>query len=110
MLISIYFINQAMHKQLDGKPMVDIYYDKSLLASYPLQQQAIDFIAHGAIGESDIHIEHGHVRILHSSCITQRCVLAGHRHRMGDILACVPNHILVVIRGQHSQAYDAISE
>ena len=100
-----------IQQYVSGTPMVHIYHGKTLLATYPLHsEKVIDFKAQGDIGVSDIRIDKHGVRIIHSSCSSQRCVLSGHRHRVGDILACVPNRILVTIEGSKSDKLDAISE
>jgi len=100
-----------VQQNLSGTPMVHIYHAKSLLATYPLHpNHPIHFQAQGDIGLSEITIDSDGVRISHSSCTTQRCVLSGHRHRVGDILACVPNRILVSIEGSKENTLDAVSE
>jgi len=100
-----------IQQNLSGTPMVHIYHSKTLLATYPLHpEQPIHFEAHGDIGISEITIDSDGVRINHSTCATQRCVLSGHRHRVGDILACVPNRILISIQGTQAMPLDAISE
>ncbi|MBN4082544.1 NusG domain II-containing protein [Mariprofundus ferrooxydans] len=100
-----------IQQNLSGTPMVHIYHGKALLATYPLHpDHPIHFEAQGDIGLSEITIDQQGVRITHSSCVSQRCVLSGHRHRIGDILACVPNRILVSIEGSQKLALDAVSE
>jgi len=100
-----------IQQNLSGTPMVHIYHGKTLLATYPLHpDKPIHFEAQGDIGLSEITIDSDGVRISHSTCATQRCVLSGHRHRVGDILACVPNRILVSIEGTQKLALDAVSE
>ncbi|MDQ6954769.1 MAG: NusG domain II-containing protein [Mariprofundaceae bacterium] len=110
-LIAIAISWQWLQQNLSGTPMVHIYHGKNLLATYPLNTDLpIHFQAQGDIGISEITIDQYGVRISHSSCITQRCVLSGHRHRIGDILACVPNRILVSIQGSQQLPLDAVSE
>lgn len=99
-----------------GPPMVSIYHDDTLLAVYPLPEngKAIHFQAGGEIGVSEILINAHGARFTSSPCTSQRCVLSGvHRHA-GDIIACVPNRILVSIRGQtakdHAPMLDALAE
>jgi len=93
-----------------GEPMVDIYHGQTLLAAYPLHaKKTVHFAAQGEIGISEIIIADGGVAIIDSPCNTKRCVLAGHKHRIGDMLVCLPNRILVAIRGD-AQAFDAMLE
>jgi len=110
-IIAIAISWQWLHQHLTGTPLVYIYHGKTLLATYPLHpEQPIHFQAQGDLGISDINIDAKGVRITHSACTTQRCTLSGHRHRVGDILACVPNRILVSIQGQQDIPLDATTE
>ena len=91
--------------------MVFIYHDDELLAKYPLDtEQTIHYVAKGSIGDSEIVIDQGGVRIIHSSCTTQYCVRSGVHHHVGDVVACVPNHILVSIHGEMKHGFDAVVE
>jgi len=93
-----------------GQAMVDIYHGQTLLAEYPLQGKTpIHFTATGEIGISDIIITGGSVAITESPCRTRKCILAGHRDRIGDTLVCLPNRILVAIRGD-AHSFDAVVE
>jgi len=92
-------------------PMVHVYHGKTLLATYPLNaNQSIHFHAQGDVGGAEVVIEDGYVRIIHSTCASKACVLSGEHHQLGDMIACVPNRILVVIDGQKSLTLDAISQ
>jgi len=93
-----------------GAPMVDIYHGRTLLAEYPLRGKTpVHFVAQGEIGVSDIIIADDAVFISESPCRSKRCIRSGHHHRIGDSIACVPNHILVAIRGD-AKAFDAVVE
>jgi len=92
-------------------PMVHIYHGKTLLASYPLTaKKPVDYHAQGDIGGAEVVIEDGHVRIIHSTCATKACVLSGEHHQLGDMIACVPNRILVLIAGEKSRQLDAVTQ
>jgi len=94
----------------NGTAMVDIYHGRTLLAEYPLRGKTpVHFAAEGEIGISDIIISDGAVFISESPCRSKRCIRSGHHHRIGDSIACVPNHILVAIRGD-AKAFDAVVE
>jgi len=93
-----------------GEPMVDIYHGQTLLAVYPLHaEKLVHFAAQGEIGISEIVIADGEVAISESPCHSKRCIIAGHKHQLGDMLVCLPNRILVAIRGD-AQAFDAMLE
>lgn len=93
-----------------GEAMVDIYHDQTLLAEYPLHaEEPVHFAARGDIGVSDISIADGSVAITDSPCTTKKCVLSGHKHRIGEMIVCLPNRIMVAIRGD-AQGFDAVLE
>lgn len=93
-----------------GEAMVDIYHGRTLLAEYPLHgKKSVEFAAKGEIGVSEVVIADGEVAITESPCRHKLCILAGYKHRIGDIIACVPNRILVAIRGG-AQNFDAMLE
>ncbi|MDQ6992181.1 MAG: NusG domain II-containing protein [Mariprofundus sp.] len=96
-----------------GPAQAAIYYNKTLLATYPLPQTgqaSIHFEAMGKLGISEITIDQQGARITSSPCITQQCVLSGAHRHSGDMIACVPNQILVTIRGRSDTQFDAIAE
>jgi len=100
-----------------GVPTAYVYHQNQLLAAYPLpsDNQVIHVQAEGEIGVSDIEISKQGIRFVSSPCTTHYCMLAGHKLHAGSVLACVPNHIMVVLRGSLSKSdenmhFDAISE
>lgn len=107
-------INQTLAQ---GVPTAYVYHQKQLLASYPLptDEQIIQVDAKGEMGISEIEISKQGIRFLSSPCTTHYCTLSGHKAYKGSVLACVPNHIMVVLRGsaakdEHSVHFDAITE
>ncbi|OIO70065.1 MAG: hypothetical protein CO186_02415 [Zetaproteobacteria bacterium CG_4_9_14_3_um_filter_49_83] len=103
---------QWLYQNLSGHtPMVFVYHDDELLAKYPLNpDQPIHYIAKGSEGESEIVIDKEGVRVVHSSCTSKHCVRSGVHHHVGDVIACIPNHILVTILGAGHDSFDAVVE
>jgi len=96
-----------------GPAVVEIYHGKTLLATYPLPapgQPAIHFKAKGQLGISNILINQDGARMTASPCRTKQCVLSGAHRHVGDMIACVPNRILVTIRGSAEGRFDAVVE
>ncbi|RMH62680.1 MAG: NusG domain II-containing protein [Zetaproteobacteria bacterium] len=95
-----------------GDPVVRIYHGQRLLAIYPLPRdtRVIHFRAKGSLGEAEIAISREGVRMLHAPCNSQRCVRSGIHHRIGDMIICVPNRILVSIEGDARPRLDGIAE
>ena len=94
----------------NSAPLAAIYHGRTLIAEYPLRRETpVHIQVKGDIGVSDIVIGGGEVYVSQAPCRGQQCVRSGHRHRIGDAIVCVPNRILVAIRGG-AKAYDAVVE
>ena len=74
---------------------------------YSLWQNKIVHVV-GDVGETIVEIESGRVRVTASSCKRQLCVHQGWVSISGDIVACVPNKVSVVIAGDIS-GFDTIN-
>ncbi len=114
-LATIFYAWQWIHHEVSSGPaMVEIYHDETLLAQYPFPDPGspIHFEAAGEIGISEIILDSEGVHFSSSPCTTQFCVTNGHRSEGGDIIACVPNRILVSIKGSRLSEthFDAIVE
>ncbi|TLS66937.1 hypothetical protein FE236_04325 [Mariprofundus erugo] len=111
LIATAWWVIQAV--MLSGPAVAMIYHGSTLLASYPLPgpgEPAIHVTAGGELGDSEVIIDQQGARISASPCVTQLCVLSGAHRHAGDIIACVPNHILVTIQGSEDSSYDAIVE
>jgi hypothetical protein len=53
----------------------------------------------GPLGVTVLEIKGGAARILSSPCTKKICVHMGEARRSGDLLACVPNHLVISIEG-----------
>lgn len=95
-----------------GEIVADIYRGDTLIASYPLavDGQPVHLAVDGPLGVTEIVIDRQGARIVASPCPTQRCVLSGTHHHVGDMVACVPNRVLVTLRGSEDARFDAIVE
>ena len=118
LLLGIAFLWLQIQKNLSqGVPTAYIYHGKQLLASYPLPKgdKIIHVPAKGEIGISDIEISKQGIRFVSSPCLTHHCTLSGRKKQSGSVIACVPNHIMVVLHGfddkiDKSMRFDAITE
>ena len=117
MLLCTFLLWFEIQKQLSqGTPTAYIYHQQRLLAEYliPTDESIIQVPANGEIGESNIEISKHGIRFVSSPCTTHHCTLSGYKSHAGSVLACVPNHIMVVVRGspQGTEAgnFDAFAE
>lgn len=66
----------------------------------------------GPLGKTELQIAAGEARILASPCPNKICIGMGAVSRSGELLACVPNRLLVRIEGGNASAersYDLLS-
>lgn len=74
-----------------------------LVNNEPVQQLALtknqQLSVAGRLGVSQLQIEDGKVRFLSSPCRNQVCVHHGWASHSGELLACLPNRIALVLAG-----------
>jgi hypothetical protein len=67
----------------------------------------------GPLGVTRLEIMNGKARIVSSPCPYKVCIGMGEIHREGEIVACVPNRLLVQVTGQQraekEKTYDLLS-
>ncbi|PLX98304.1 MAG: hypothetical protein C0623_13355 [Desulfuromonas sp.] len=67
----------------------------------------------GPLGVSELEIRDGKARILSSPCPYKVCIGMGAISRAGEIIACVPNRLLIEVTGRaepdKGQGYDLLS-
>ncbi|PLX87811.1 MAG: hypothetical protein C0619_14525 [Desulfuromonas sp.] len=83
--------------------------DNRTVFSAPLDTPR-QFAVEGPLGMTRMEVRNGAVRVLHSPCPQKICIGLGEARRAGDLLACVPNRIVVRIEGDvEGAAYDLLS-
>jgi len=65
----------------------------------------------GPLGTTLVQVQSGQVKVLSSPCPHKVCIGMGPISRGGELLACVPNHLLLRIEGEADPrpAYDLLS-
>ena len=54
----------------------------------------------GPLGTTILEIEDGGVRVVSSPCSQKVCIHMGEARHVGDLLACVPNQLVITIEGE----------
>ncbi len=94
-----------------GGQRVVVEQDGRVVFTAPLNQPRTVSIE-GPLGETVLAIKNGQACILASPCPHKVCMGMGEVARSGELLACVPNRLLVRIEGQDQERgrdYDLIS-
>ena len=69
-----------------------------------------EFKVTGPLGETQLKIDEAGVRVLSSPCPRKICMSMGPAKDATDLIACVPNRILVSIEGSNEKdSYDLLS-
>ena len=86
-----------------------LYCNGSLVGSYDLSRDRI--VTQPVAGhEIKLEISGGRIRILDTDCPRQICRHAGWISRANQTIVCVPNKILIEVKGEAADAgYDAVS-
>ena len=89
--------------------VVDV--DNRRVLELPLDRDVVTTVR-GPLGDTVIKVEKGAVSIPESPCPRGYCMHMGHIRQVGEILVCVPNHVIVRIRGgaNSGTAFDGIVE
>ena len=73
-------------------------------ATFPLKADTT-FTVIGAIGETQISIAKGKVRVLQSDCRQKICVKTGWISRGGQLIVCVPNQVVIAVIGKKEEDF-----
>lgn len=99
-LFLIFFRNIESGKQ------IEIFVDGNLKFIYSLNDDRTITIE-GNIGISTIEIKDGRIRMVYSPCPDKLCMKQGFIKGKGESIICVPNRIVIRIKGDN---YDGITE
>ena len=83
-----------------------VFVGKDLIARLDLQEDR-KLTVTGPLGETEIEVRDGRVRVVRSPGWRQLCVRRGWISRPGEALICLPNRVIVEIPGQRRD-YDAL--
>ena len=75
---------------------------------YPLDKE-LTLHMEGPLGETEVYILNGSVRVTTSPCREKVCISVGTLSRSGAWLACLPNWIFVQVEGIDDEEIDAVS-
>jgi hypothetical protein len=91
-----------------GQPAAYVYRNNHLLGVYQLDRDQVIAIGDRARPDMRIEIRGGAVRVAESDCPRGVCRQAGWVRTPGRSIVCIPNKVLVELRGER-KGYDAES-
>ena len=85
-----------------------LYHNNRLLGAYQIDRDQVVFIGDQPRPDMKIEIKGGAIRVAESSCPKGVCKQAGWIRTPGRSIVCVPNKVLIELRGER-RGYDAES-
>ena len=98
--VALLVVGSALCQQFRSRPGSELIVevDGVVRGIYPLNQERRVQVR-GVLGISEIEIGSGGARMVHSPCPHQLCVRQGWARRRGDVIACIPNRLILKISG-----------
>lgn len=110
-MLGLAFASSMLVAGGNGGPAVAVVsVGRSVVAELPLSTPGT-FTVEGRLGSVELEIADGSVRVVRSGCPNRLCIAMGDRRHTGDLIACVPNALLVRVTGGRpdADAPDAVS-
>jgi len=89
---------------------INIFVDGELVRSESMSDIETPIVIESSHGSNIIKIDSGTVEVTWSDCSSQVCVRTGRISKPGEVIVCLPHHLMVAIAGdQQSEGVDAIA-
>jgi len=96
-VLSIIFI--PLHRPAAQGGVALVRVGDALVARLPLGEDR-DLVVEGRLGETEIEVQDGRVRVVRSPGPWKLCIKRGWISRPGEMLICLPNRVTVEIPGE----------
>jgi hypothetical protein len=108
LVLSLLSIGAMRFLGASGKHAV-VEIDNRRVLELPLDRDIVTTVT-GPLGDTVIEVKKGEVSIPKSPCPNKYCMHMGHISLAGEILVCVPNHVIVKITAGNdkNRAFDGI--
>lgn len=81
----------------------------TLCASYSLLENRVVTVTGVGGGTNELHIEEGTVYLTDASCPDHLCVKQGAIRRAGESIVCLPNQVVIELRGEQEVELDGVT-
>ncbi len=103
----VLFATEAFNKRGD---MVDIYVGDELFGTYPIDADLTIDVEGYDKGKNTVCIKDRKVFMISASCPDRLCMHQGRISGEGRMIVCLPNRVLIKIRGVDERGYDAVTQ
>ena len=106
-IIILFIVNNIVNREeID---IAEIYINNKLYKSISIDLDE-DIIINNDNNYNHIKIHNGGVEMIESSCSDKICVKSGHIKKVSDRIVCMPNKVVIKIKGTDTSKEDVISE
>ena len=84
--------------------------DNQEIGRYPLEEDGVYDLTGYENGHNELHIKEGKACILAASCPDKLCIKQKEISYAGEMIVCLPNHIIVRIEGGKGGELDGVAE
>ncbi|TDT60996.1 NusG domain II-containing protein [Fonticella tunisiensis] len=93
-----------------SRKYVEIYSENRLYRKIPFDKTTTErVVVKSNLGFNIIDISNAKVRIIDADCPDKICIKDGAISKPGDMLVCLPNKVVVEIKGESNSENDALS-
>lgn len=110
-LLGSFYISARVLQGSAGTPTVLIYSDHKLVYEQELTDALTDTVRiDSEWGYNIVHIEQGEVHIEEANCPDLTCTKDWHIRRSGQMIFCLPNRLIVEIKGIQQAEVDDVAQ
>lgn len=84
--------------------------DKEEIARYPLAEDGVYELTGYEEGHNELHVEGGKAFISTATCPDKLCVSQKEISHAGEMIVCLPNHIIVKVEGGKDSELDGVAK
>ena len=91
------------------KNVVEVKVDGNIISIEDLSNSGI-FSVDGLIGTTEFEIKDNCVKVISAPCPGKHCIKQGSISKPGQSIICVPNHLIITIKGNNTDNIDAVTK
>lgn len=92
----------------EGGAYVVVTLDDEEIERYPLEEDGVYELTGHEGGHNELHVQDGKAFISDATCPDKLCVKQKEISHAGEMIVCLPNHIIVKIEGAEDSELDVI--
>lgn len=92
----------------EGGAYVVVTMDNQKIGRYPLEEDGVYELTGYEEGHNELHVKDGRAFISAATCPDKLCVKQKEISHAGEMIVCLPNHIIVKIEGTEDSGLDGV--